>query len=117
MSVKAKIFITLVIVAGWLLLARGLFQWRSEDLASFAIYLIIALLASGLKLRLPGVTGTISVSFFFVLIGIASLNLAQVLVVGCSSILVQYLWQSTKKLRAVQILFNVASVSIAINFS
>jgi putative nucleotidyltransferase with HDIG domain len=117
MSFKAKIFITLVIVAGWLVLARGLFQWRSEDLASFVIYLIIALLASGLKLRLPGVTGTISVSFFFVLIGIASLNLPQVLVVGCSSILVQYFWQSTKKLRAVQILFNVASVSIAINFS
>ena len=117
MSVKAKIFITLVIVAGWLMLARGLLQWRSEDLASFVIYLIIALLASGLKLRLPGVTGTISVSFFFVLIGIASLNLAQVLVVGCSSILVQYLWQSAQKLRAVQILFNVASVSIAINFS
>jgi putative nucleotidyltransferase with HDIG domain len=117
MSVKAKIFITLVIVAGWLVLARGLVQWRSDDLASFVIYLIIALLASGLKLRLPGVTGTISVSFFFVLIGIASLSLPQVLVVGCSSILVQYFWQSAKKLRVVQILFNVASVSIAINVS
>jgi hypothetical protein len=99
MSSIAKIFITLVIITGCLVLASGLIQWRSDDLASFVIFLIIALLASGLKLRLPGVTGTISVSFFFVLIGIASLNLPQVLVVGCSSILVQYFWQSTKKLR------------------
>jgi len=117
MSSIAKIFITLVIVTGCLVLGSGLIQWRSDDLASFVIFLIIALLASGLKLRLPGVTGTISVSFFFVLIGIASLKLPQVLVVGCSSILVQYFWQSTKKLRAVQILFNIASVSIAISVS
>lgn len=117
MSSTAKIFITLVITTGWFILARGLLQWRSEDLASFVIFLIIALLASGLKLHLPGVTGTISVSFFFVLIGIASLGLPQVLVVGCSSVLVQYFWQSAKKLRVVQILFNVASVSIAINVS
>ena len=117
MSSKAKIFITLVIVTGCLALARGVLQWRSDDLTSFVLYLTIALLASGLKLRLPGVTGTISVSFFFVLIGIASLNLPQVLVVGCSSVLVQYFWQSTKRLRVVQVLFNVASVSIAINVS
>ena len=84
MSSTAKIFITLVITTGWFILARGLLQWRSEDLTSFVIFLIIALLASGLKLHLPGVTGTISVSFFFVLIGIASLSLPQVLVVGCS---------------------------------
>jgi len=98
-------------------MACGLLLWRWDNLASFAIYLLIALLASGLKLQLPGVTGTISVSFVFVLIGVASLNLPQVLVVGCSSVLVQYFWQSTKRPRVVQVLFNVACVSFAINAS
>ena len=117
MSSKARGFIALVIVAGCLQMACGLLQWRSDNLASFIIYLIIAVLASGLKLQLPGVTGTISVSFVFVLIGVASLNLAQVLVVGGSSILVQYLWQSSTRLRIVQVLFNLASVSFAISAS
>ena len=109
MSSKAKIFIGLVIALGWLELARSPFLWQSDDLAGFLVYFLIALLVSGLKLQLPGVTGTISVCYFFVLIGIVSLNLPQVLVTGCSAVLVQYLWQSAQRLRLVQMLFNVAS--------
>jgi hypothetical protein len=116
-STRAKIFITLVIALGWLQLARSPFLWHSDDLAGFLVYFVIALLVSGLKLQLPGVTGTISVCYFFVLIGIVSLNLPQVLVTGCSAVLVQYLWQSAKKLRLVQVLFNIASAAIAITIS
>ena len=89
MSTKAKVFIALVIVLGWLNLARNLLLWQSDDLARFLVYFVIALLVSGLKLQLPGVTGTISVCFVFVLIGIVSLNLPEVLVTGCSAVLVQ----------------------------
>jgi len=116
-SSKAKIFISLVIALGWLELARTAFVWQSDDLAAFLVYFVIALLVSGLKLQLPGVTGTISVCYFFVLIGIVSLNLPQVLATGCSAVLVQYLWQSAKKLRLVQMLFNIASAAIAISTS
>jgi putative nucleotidyltransferase with HDIG domain len=117
MSYRAKIFITAVIVGGGLALAYSLLLWRSQDLAGFLVYFVIALLVSGLKLQLPGVTGTISVCFFFVLIGIVSLDLPQVLVTGCAAVLVQYLWQATKKLQLVQMLFNIASASIAITVS
>ena len=117
MSSKAKIFIGLVIALGWLELARSPFLWQADDLAGFLVYFVIALLVSGLKLQLPGVTGTISVCYFFVLIGIVSLNLPQVLVTGCSAVLVQYLWQSAQRLRLVQMLFNVASAAIAITAS
>jgi len=114
---RANIFIAVVIAVGWLELARNVLFWRPDDLARFLVYLVISLLVSGLKLRLPGVTGTISVCFVFVLIGIASLSLPQVLLAGCSAVLVQYFWQSTKKLRLVQMLFNIASASIAITAS
>ncbi|PYT24847.1 MAG: hypothetical protein DMG58_25380 [Acidobacteria bacterium] len=117
MSSKAKIFIGLVIALGWLELARSPFLWQADDLAGFLVYFVIALLVSGLKLQLPAVTGTISVCYFFVLIGIVSLNLPQVLVTGCSAVLVQYLWQSAQRLRLVQMLFNVASAAIAITAS
>src|SRR5579872_1115478 len=117
MSYRAKIFITAVIVAGGLALANSLLLWRSQDFAGFLVYFVIALLVSGLKLQLPGVTGTISVCFFFVLIGIVSLDLPQVLVTGCVAVLVQYLWQAKKRLQLVQMLFNIASASIAITVS
>jgi putative nucleotidyltransferase with HDIG domain len=117
MPVKTQLFISLVIVVGWFEVARNLFAWRADDLAGFLVYFVIALLASGLKLRLPGVTGTISVCYFFVLIGIVSLNLPQVLITGCASVAVQYFWHSTKKLRLVQFLFNTGSAAFAISAS
>jgi len=117
MSFKTKIFISLVIAVGWVELLTNLLAWRSDDLAGFLVYFGIAILLSGLKLRLPGVTGTISVCFLFVLIGIVSLNLPQVLLTGCAAVLVQYFWHSSKKLRVVQVLFNVGSAAFAISAS
>lgn len=117
MSIKTKIFISLVIAVGWIELARNLFAWQAGDPTGFLVYFVIALLLSGLKLRLPGVTGTISVCFLFVLIGIVSLNLPQVLLTGCAAVLVQYFWHSTIKLRLVQMLFNIGSAAFAISAS
>jgi putative nucleotidyltransferase with HDIG domain len=117
MSVKAKFFITLVIVVGWLNLASNLVLLQTDDPVGFLVYIAIALLTSGLKLRLPGITGTISVCFLFILIGIVSLNLAQVLLAGCLSVLVQYFWHSKKRLRLIEVLFNIASASIGITVS
>lgn len=117
MSSKAKIFVSLVIVGGGLDMARLLLLWRPEHIAGFVVYCVIAVLASGLKLRLPGITGTISVGFLFILIGIVSLSLPEVLITGCLAVLLQYFWHSTKKLRLVQVLFNITSASITITLS
>src|SRR5258708_7274518 len=73
--------------------------------------------AHGPRAVLRGVKGTIRVCYFCGIIGIVSVNLAEVLVTGCSAVLVQYLWQSAQKLRLVQMLFNVASAAIAITAS
>ncbi len=117
MSLKTKIFISLVIAVGWVELIRNLLAWRADDVTGFLVYFGIAILLSGLKLRLPGVTGTISVCFLFVLIGIVSLNQPQVLLTGCTAVLVQYFWHSEKKLRLVQVLFNIGSAAFAISTS
>src|SRR5438105_15063145 len=107
MSRKASFFILLVIIAGWFELLRNLFLLRSDDLATFLVYFVIAMLVSGLKLQLPGVTGTISVCFFFVLIGLVSLSLLQVRITVCSSELVQYFWSPTKDVPLVRVLFDI----------
>ena len=117
MSSRARVFVIFVIAIGWINLACTIPLWKPVDLVNFTIYSLLAVLAAGLKLCLPGVTGTISVGFCFVLIGIASFSLPQVLAAGCLAVSVQYVWHSKSRLQLLQILFNVANTSIAISSS
>ena len=74
----------------------------------FACYLAVAMLASGLKVQLPGIDGTMSVNFLFILLGVLELSLPETLVIGCTASLVQSVWQARKRLDPVKVLFNVA---------
>jgi putative nucleotidyltransferase with HDIG domain len=115
-SAQTKIFISLVVVLGWIELAYGLLQWRSDP-ASFLVYLAVVWLLSGWKVQLPGVSATLPVNFVFALIGIVSLHLPEVLAAICSAVLVQHLRQCTKKPHLVRVLFDIASASLAITAS
>src|SRR3989442_7331782 len=74
---RAQLFIAAVIVFGGLVLRVGLTQHATDDFGLFACFLLLTLLASGLKVNFPGVTGTMSVIFLFVLIGIQELGLGR----------------------------------------
>jgi putative nucleotidyltransferase with HDIG domain len=117
MSPRAIVFVGFVIAVGWINLAATMPSWRVDDVIGFAVYFFLTVLAAGWKLRLPSVNGTISVGFFFVLIGIVSLSLPQVLVTGCVAVAAQCLWHPKTRLRPIQLLFNVANTSIAITSS
>jgi len=60
---SAKAFIGLVIVLGTAVLLYGAIHQSSKNIAEFICYLGIAILASRLKVNLPGITGTMSVNF------------------------------------------------------
>src|SRR5580765_8071166 len=70
LSAPAKLFIALVVMAGLGTLIYGGIHQSSKNIAEFICYLGIAILASRLKVNLPGITGTLSVNFLFILIGI-----------------------------------------------
>ena len=112
-STRAWIFIAAVILLGAGVLRYGLAQGAGDDLLRFACYLVLTLLASGLKVNLPGVTGTMSVIFLFVLIGVQELSLAQVLLLSCAGTLMQCFWNAKMKPKPVQVAFNVASMVTA----
>src|SRR5580692_1991072 len=116
-NLKANAFILLVASVGWLGLAQNLYFWRPESFASTLLYCSLSVLASCVKLHLPGITGTISPGFVLILFGMVSLDLPQVLIAGTLAVLGQYLWQTRKRLRIIQALFNVASIAIAITVS
>src|SRR5258708_35351530 len=94
MSTKAKLFVAATVSAGILLLGTALMHWQSADLVRFSCYALIAILASVLKVRLPGIDGTMSVNFLFILLGIMELSLHETLIIGCTAGLVQGLWRT-----------------------
>ena len=61
-------------VGGLATLVYGGMHQSSKNIAEFICYLGIAILASRLKVNLPGITGTLSVNFLFILIGVLELS-------------------------------------------
>ena len=91
-------------------LGFALWHWQSQDLMRFLCYLAVAVLASGLKVQLPGIDGTMSVNFLFILLGVLELSLPETLLIGCTASLVQSVWQTRKRLDPFKVLFNVAGM-------
>jgi putative nucleotidyltransferase with HDIG domain len=113
-SRSTTVYIGLVIAAGAASVGHGLWTWTSTDLARYLSYSIIALVASGMKVSLPSVPGTMSMNFVFVLIGIAQFSLGETLVTGCLGTLVQSLLYAKIRPKSIQLAFNFASVAISI---
>ena len=111
LSVPAKLFIGLVVAAGLGTLIYGGIHQSSRNIAEFICYLGIAILASRLKVNLPGITGTLSVNFLFVLIGILELSFTETLILGAISMLAQCVYPY--RARALQVAFNVCASSIS----
>ncbi len=113
MSLSAKAFIGLVIIAGSAALANGLAHWRPEDWTQFIAVLALAIVASRLKVNLPGVNGCMSVNLIFFLMAAAELSLGEAVVIGCVASVAQSLRASSKQMKAVQVAFNAATMSSA----
>jgi diguanylate cyclase (GGDEF)-like protein/putative nucleotidyltransferase with HDIG domain len=110
LSIQTKAFVGITASLGVVLLGYALAHWESHDPMRFACYLAVAVLASGLKVQLPGIDGTMSVNFLFILLGVLDLSLPETLLMGCTASLVQSIWQARKRLDPVKVLFNVAGM-------
>jgi diguanylate cyclase (GGDEF)-like protein/putative nucleotidyltransferase with HDIG domain len=107
MSIRARLFIGATAALGMWALAHALWHWQSVDLTRFVCYLLVAVLASSLKVQLPGIDGTMSVNFLFILLSVLELNLPETLVLGCTATLAQCLFGTRQKLVPIKIVFNV----------
>lgn len=107
-------FILLQLFVGLPLLPYAMLHWHSENVFRFVCFFGVALFASLLKVRLPGIEATMSANFLFILVGILDLTYAETLLMGCFGGLAQSFWQSKPRPRAIQILFNFANLSISI---
>ena len=73
---------------------------------------MLAMLASAMKIRLPGFKTTISTNFVFILIGVASFSFGETVLMGLGGALVQSLWKTQTRPKPVQVLFNTACLTV-----
>ena len=114
MSSRAKWYVAGVIAGGAAVLAASPQRWTSPDLGAYGLYLALALAASLVKLRLPGMEGAYSLNFFFILYGVTRFGLPETLLAGVGAALVATLLNTRKRPTAVQTLFNVGNLSLSI---
>lgn len=114
MTTQAKAYIGAVIATGLVVIGQALANWHPDNLVRLAVYVAITLVASCMKLRLPGVTGTISLHFLFLLIGVVNRSLPEVLIAGTGATLVQCFWNAKRRPTAVQLIFNVCATAVAV---
>jgi len=107
MSAQTKLFVGITVSLGFMVLGSAIWHWQSADLTRFLCYLAVAVLASAFKVQLPGIDGTMSVNFLFILLGVVELSLPETLVIGCTATLVQSVYQARNRLDPIKVVFNV----------
>ena len=113
----AKIFIGLITLVGLLAVIQSVSSADQGISIRFVCCLLLALLSSGLKVTLPGVTGTMSVSFLFILMSVSEFSLVDSMALGLGSALVQIYWKAKIRPALYQVLFNLAVIAIAITIA
>src|SRR5690349_18995838 len=108
----AKVFVSFVVVMGTAVLVYGSLHPLSQNIAKFICYLLVAVLASKLKVHLPGITGTMSVNFLFILLGILELSFVETLLLGSAAIMVQCFYRDRPS--ALQVTFNICASAFSI---
>src|SRR3954462_5333864 len=103
---RAYAYIVVTTAVSLLLLIGALASWTSDNTTRFLGYFLIAALSSGLKVRLPGIYGTLSVNFLFILLAVVELRMPETLVIACSSALLQSCWKSRAGRMPAKMLFN-----------
>jgi putative nucleotidyltransferase with HDIG domain len=109
---------TRVYIAGMALAAAGIFayafsHWQPIDPVKFACYLAAGLLASSLKVSLPGIEGTMSMNYLLTLLCILELSLPETLVIVLVKTLAQFYWKPARQPKPVQLVFNLSQVAVS----
>jgi diguanylate cyclase (GGDEF)-like protein/putative nucleotidyltransferase with HDIG domain len=116
MSKLAKRYWALVVICGFGPLAYFLSIWRPDrqEIAKLGLYLLAVVLTSGFKVWLPGILSTLSMNYVFMIAALMELHISAAILVGVAGVLGQTYYKNRKGAPWIQLLFNLATVSISI---
>jgi len=109
MPIKAKVMIGMVAVASLCPLFFGVTNWHMPAWPQLALLMAAAVLSSRLKVKLPGMTSTMSGNLPVILLGVTQLGLLSSLAVAVTAAVAQS-YSSDKKVKPVQFFFNVCTL-------
>src|SRR5215472_2412911 len=113
-SLITKIFIAAVVMTGIAMLVNGLHHWKYSRPVELLGLLGMAVIASRLKVKLPGINGTMSVNVPYLLIIAVRLGAGEALAIAALAGLVQSISALKKRETFVQALFSSAAITNSI---
>ena len=110
---RASAYIRMVIVAGAMLGVAGLLGWQVKDPLKLVVFGVLTAAASVCKIRLPGITGTLSLNFVVLIVAISELDIWEAVFLGAVAAVVQGLWRPKQRPVPVQVAFNAACLMLS----
>jgi len=108
----AKAYIATIGALATAVLGMMAYRWNPQNLGRFVLFFTLAMVASTMKIRLPGLKTSISLNFVFILIGLALFSFSETVLIGLGGALVQSLWRPLQRPKAVQVFFNGACLTV-----
>lgn len=109
---NAQLYAEAVIASGGALLVYSLLHAAWDEPARFLVFLAVSLVAAGCKLRLPGMTSTLSIGFVPLLIAAIEFPLGEALLMAALVGAMQCLWKAQNRPTSLQVLFNAACLCL-----
>jgi hypothetical protein len=110
---SAQVFVGAVAAVSLVPVISGGLRWQSHNLLPMLSLLAATVLTSKLKVKLPGLTSTMSVNLPFLLLAIAKLSLFEASLVAIAAGLAQCLGGSSRP-QSIQVVFNVCNLVNAV---
>jgi hypothetical protein len=78
----AKAYIAMIAAVASAVLTLAASRWNPENLGHFVLFFALAMVASTMKIRLPGLKTNISINFVFILMGVALFSFSETVLIG-----------------------------------
>lgn len=117
MNSKARLYISIICIVGFLTAGSALFRWNSPDPVRFLTFLVLAVASAGLRVSLPSVPGTLSAVFVFQFLAVLQMTIAEALTIAWCATLAQNLWMAKTRPSVAQALFNLATVTLSVQLA
>ena len=110
LPIKAQVMIGMVAVASLCALSFGVVRWQAQAWPQLVLLVAAAALSSRLKVKIPGMTSSMSGSLPVILLGVSQLGLFGSLLVAVAAAISQSYASGKNKTKAIQFVFNACTL-------
>jgi hypothetical protein len=110
---SAQVFIALMAAAWIACIAHSVSQPRAWHMPAALVLLGVSLACSRMKVKLPGLAGTMSVNLPFLLLAVSELSLVEAMVIACANAVLQTFSKDWARPGPDRLLFNASTAGIA----